>query len=56
MSVQKLWYINNEDGEAVGPFPTKVIIERLILERLEPDVLLSLDKDVWYPAKKIPEA
>ena len=54
MSIQKLWYIKQGD-EVQGPFPARIITERLLLNRVTLQNLVSLDKLAWLPISEFDE-
>ena len=54
MSIQKLWYIKL-GGEIQGPFPAKIIVQRILLNRVTIHDLVSLDKLAWLPIHEFEE-
>ena len=54
LGIQKLWYIKLGD-EIHGPFPAKIITERLLLNRATINDLVSLDKQGWLPISEFAE-
>lgn len=54
MSIQKLWYIKLGD-EVQGPFPAKIITQRLLLNRVTIHDVVSLDKLAWLPISEFEE-
>lgn len=54
MSIQKFWYI--KQGDAInGPFPAGVITQYLLLGRVTPMHVVSLDKLTWLPISDFEE-
>ncbi|TCV90197.1 pentapeptide repeat-containing protein [Sulfurirhabdus autotrophica] len=54
MSIQKFWFI--KQGEAInGPFPAGVITQYLLLGRVTPTYMVSLDKITWSPISDFDE-
>jgi len=54
LSIQKLWYIKLGD-EVQGPFPAKIITQRLLLNRVTIHDVVSLDKLSWLPIHEFEE-
>ncbi len=54
MSAQQLWYVRR-GGKLLGPHPRQVVIDALLLGRLDGDDPGRIDDQAWQPLKSFPE-